>query len=55
MGQLLRQMQLTETAAVLASEALEADRDIEQDVRDILADCSIPQKNKGAVIAAFCS
>lgn len=48
-------MQLTETAAVLASEALEAERDIEQDVRDILADCSIPLQKKGAAVAAFCS
>lgn len=54
--QLLRQMQLPQSAATLVSEAaLEADRDIEQDVRDITADSSLPPQQRSAAVAAFCS
>ena len=54
-SQLLHQMQLTETAAVLASEAaLDAQRDIEQDVRDIEQEGSVPPEQRSAAVAAFC-
>ena len=48
-------MQLTETAAVLASEAaLDAQRDIEQDVRDIEQEGSVPPEQRSEAVAAFC-